>query len=92
MQAPEQYLATAVAFTGNHGDGEISLQSANPDNSPLINPNYLLHPFDRRVAIESVRETFDFINTPSIVNDQDHLIAGPKGFKDEKILVRKDLI
>lgn len=88
MQESEQYLATAVAFNGNHGDGEITLKSSDPNDPPLINPKFLSHPFDRRVAIESVRETLEFMNTPSIAKDQDRLIAGPTGPNDEEILVR----
>lgn len=78
-----------MAFTGNHGDGEITLQSSDPNDPPRINPNFLLHPFERRVAIESVRETLNFMDTPSLVNDQDRLIAGPTGRTDDEILVCK---
>ena len=87
MKAPEHYLVTAAAFSGNRGDGEITLQSSDPMDPPVINPKFLTHPFDRRVAIESVRGTLEFMNTPSIAEDQDSLIAGPQGPDDESILV-----
>lgn len=67
----------------------MKLQSANPADPPTINPNFLTHPFDKRLAIESVRETLEFLNQPLMSKDSIRLAAGPEGGGDEDILVRE---
>ncbi|KAK0507115.1 hypothetical protein JMJ35_010573 [Cladonia borealis] len=52
----------------------------------LIDPNFLAHPFDKRVAIESVRETLEFLGKPLMATSTVHLAAGPSGNTDEDIL------
>ncbi|KAL9010710.1 MAG: hypothetical protein Q9173_004380, partial [Seirophora scorigena] len=74
------------AFHGTESGGEITLQSADLNDPPLINPNFLSHPFDRHIAIHSVRETLGFLHTPSLAKDQIRLAAGPKGDGDDEIL------
>ncbi|KAI4114978.1 MAG: hypothetical protein LQ345_004335 [Seirophora villosa] len=86
VQAPSLYLSTAVAFHGTESGGEITLQSADPNDPPLINPDFLSHPFDRHIAIHAVRETLGFVHTPSLAKDQIRLAAGPKGDGDDDIL------
>lgn len=88
VKAPELFLASAVAFSGAEASGEVKLQSSNPDDPPLINPNFLSHPFDRYLAIQSVRETLEFLQMPLFARDQERLAAGPKGREDDEILVR----
>ena len=88
MKAPEKYLSTAVAFPGNYGTGELKLLSSNPSDYPLINPNFLAHQFDKRVAIESVRETMEFLNKPLMAESSLRFAAGPAGITDEDILLR----
>ena len=51
------YLVIALAFPGAHGTDVSKLQSSNPDDPRLIDPKFLEHPFDQRLAIESVRDT-----------------------------------
>lgn len=87
MKAPEQYLATAVAFPGTQGTGEVKLHSSDPNEHPVIDPKFLSHAFDRRVAIESVRETLEFLDQPVLAKDQLRLAAGPTGLSDDEILV-----
>ena len=87
MKAPEEYLATAVAFMGGQAAGEVKLRSRNPKDPPLVDPKFLNHPFDRRVAIESVREAFELIDLPALAKDQIRLAKGPRGRSDEDILV-----
>jgi len=69
----------------------VTLQSSNPADLPIINPNFLAHPFDKRLAIESVRETLDFLNQPLMSEDSIRFAAGPEGGGDEEILVRRML-
>lgn len=87
MKAPEKYLATAVAFMGGQAAGEVKLRSGNPKDPPLVDPKFLNHPFDRRVAIEAVREAFEFLDLPGLAKDQVRLAMGPIGRSDEDILV-----
>ena len=88
VKAPEKYLSTAVAFPGNYGTGSVKLSSSDVKDPPIIDPNFLSHPFDKRVAIESVRETLKFINQPLMAKGSIRLAAGPEGESDEDILVR----
>ena len=89
MKAPEKYLATAVAFPGNYGAGEIKLSSSKASDLPLIDPKYLAHQFDKRLAIEAVRETMEFLKQPLMAENSLRFAAGPDGMADEDILVRE---
>lgn len=91
MKAPDLYLATAVAFPGTQGNEQIKLESNDPTKQPVIDPKFLVHPFDRRVAIESVRETLEFLEKPLFAKDILGWAAGPVGRTDAEILVRGDL-
>ena len=84
--APENYLATAVAFMGGQAAGEVKLRSRDPKDPPLINPKFLSHPYGRRVALESMREALEFLDLPNLAKDQVRLAAGPTGRGDEEIL------
>lgn len=78
----------AVAFEGNYSArGSVTLKSADPKDPPLIDPKFLAEPFDRRVAIEAVREGLRFLDSPQIAKDQVRLAAGPEDRSDEAILV-----
>ena len=72
---------------GSQVAGEVKLHSGNPNDPPLVDPKFLSHPFDRRVAIESVRETLEFLSLPGLAKDQVCLAKGPSGRSDEEILV-----
>ena len=74
-------------FPGKHGTGESKLLSSNPVDHALIDPKFLTHPFDKRVAIESIRETVEFLGKPLMAKYTVHLAAGPTGYTDEDILV-----
>ena len=67
--------------------GEVTLQSSDPSDAPNIDPKFLDHPFDRRVAIESVRETLDFLDTPGLAEQLERVGSGPTDRSDEGILV-----
>ena len=72
---------------GSQAAGEVKLRSGNPKDPPLLDPKFLSHAFDRRVAIESVREVLEFMDLPGLAKDQIRLATGPSGRSDEEILV-----
>ncbi|KAL8772284.1 MAG: hypothetical protein Q9209_002496 [Squamulea sp. 1 TL-2023] len=87
VKAPEKYLSTAVAFPGNFATGSVKLSTSDVKDPPVIDPSFLSHPFDRRVAIESVRETLDFLKQPLMAKGSLRFAAGPEGEADDDILV-----
>ena len=72
---------------GGQASGEVKLRSRDPKDPPLVDPKFLSHPYDRRVAVESVREALEFLDLPGLAKDQVRLAAGPTGRGDEEILV-----
>lgn len=80
------YLAFAMVVMNQQSSGEVRLQSANPDEPLLIDPNFLDHPYDRRCCIEIFRHMSEVIDHPSFAKDTTGVILGPGSGSDEDIL------
>ena len=76
---------------GAQSSGTVTLRSKDPKDPPLVDPRFLSHPFDRRVAIECVRDALDFLDQPFLAQNRERLAKGPKGLSDDEILVRSFL-
>ena len=87
LQETDCYLGFVVAFMNNQSVGEVRLQSANPGDNPVIDQKFLSHPFDRRVAIESVRNVLEFLDDSRFAEDRIRMAAAPSGRTDEEIYV-----
>lgn len=72
---------------GGQAAGEVKLRSGDPKDPPLVDPKFLSQPFDRCVAIESMREALEFLDLPGLAEDQIRLATGPTGRSDKEILV-----
>ena len=65
-------LHTFPAFTSSvcnlrpKSRGRIDIRSANPDDAPLIDPNYLSHPDDLKVAADAIRLTRKIVAKPAL--------------------------
>ena len=65
-------LHTFPAFTASvcnlrpKSRGRIDIRSANPDDAPLIDPNYLSHPDDLKVAADAIRLTRKIVANPAL--------------------------
>ena len=46
--------------------GRVDIRSANPDDAPLIDPNYLSHPDDLKVAADAIRMTRSIVASPAL--------------------------
>ena len=70
--------------------GSVTLSSADPSVPPKIDANLINHPYDRRVLIEAVRKTMEFLNTPVFKEKTVKMIGVPEGgagASDESIWV-----
>ena len=67
--------------------GSITLASNDPAVHPIIDPTFLSHPFDRRVAIEAMREMMRFFQAPVFKNRTARHVGWPVDRSDEAILV-----
>jgi choline dehydrogenase-like flavoprotein len=65
--------------------GSISLKSADPKDHPNIDLNVLAHPYDRRIMIESVRDTYGFLQKSTFPFEK--VLKGPKSDSDADLLV-----
>lgn len=46
--------------------GRVDIRSANPDDAPLIDPNYLSHPDDLKVAADAISMTRRIVASPAL--------------------------
>jgi choline dehydrogenase-like flavoprotein len=78
--------AIAVFNLNTESKGSVTLQSANPKDPLLYDPNFFSHPYDRRVAIESVKEVLKVAQHPTFQKDTVKALDVPKSDSDEDIL------
>lgn len=76
-----------LAFLYNsQSRGQVTLQSSDPNEPLLYDPNFLSHPFDRRAAIEILRDTLRIARTDGYAKDNVDALAVPKSESDEDLL------
>lgn len=76
-----------LVFYGNaQSRGEVMLQSADPNVPLKFDPRFLADPFDRRAAIESLRDAYRIVRHEGYAKNNVSMIAGPTGDSDEDLL------
>jgi choline dehydrogenase-like flavoprotein len=78
--------AVAIFNLNTESKGSVALQSGDPKDPLLYDPNFFSHPYDRRVAIEGTREVLKVAQHPSFQKDTVRAIEAPKSDSDEDIL------
>lgn len=48
--------------------GTISLKSSNPADPPLIDPRYFSHPYDVRIAVETIKQSVKIFKSKALSN------------------------
>lgn len=78
----EVTLEDEAGAAGEQGAGEESV------GVPQVkcNPRFLGHEFDRRVAVDSLREVLNVLKQDGFAKDTVGVIAGPQGESDEELL------
>ncbi|TVY81898.1 Alcohol dehydrogenase [acceptor] [Lachnellula suecica] len=85
LQPTDCYLSCLNFIMNPHGTGTVTLASSNPEDAPIIDPNFGSHPYDRRVMIEGYRKMIDLLQAPVLKKDTVKLVGLPKGMSDEEI-------
>ena len=70
----------------SQGRGEATLQSSDPNERLKFDPKFLSHPFDRRVAIETLRNLLKIGDHPAYARDTVAPISVPRSTSDEDLL------
>ncbi|KAH7074888.1 hypothetical protein BKA63DRAFT_533899 [Paraphoma chrysanthemicola] len=68
--------------------GKITLASTDPQEKPIIDPQYLEHAYDRLVLKSAIREALKWVDAPSLKAFIKHPILAPATGSDEDIEAR----
>ncbi|KAI1645100.1 putative GMC oxidoreductase [Daldinia loculata] len=80
------YSALLVFLFNAQSRGEVTLQSADPDAALRIDPKFLATAFDRRAAIEGLRDVLRFVRSEGYARDNVSTITGPASDSDADLL------
>ncbi|KAI1761308.1 GMC oxidoreductase [Hypoxylon sp. FL1150] len=80
------YSCLLVFLYNAQARGEVTLRSADPDAPLRFDPKFLSTAFDRRAAVEALRDAYRVVRHETYVKDNVATIAGPKGESDEELL------
>jgi choline dehydrogenase-like flavoprotein len=80
------YLTNVVFGMVPQSRGTVTLASANVSDAPIIDPNFLAHPFDRRNLIEAVKISNGLLTSPPNARVTIADYETPKSMSDEDVL------
>ncbi|KAI9150115.1 Pyranose dehydrogenase [Paramyrothecium foliicola] len=80
------YSCLLVFYFNAQSRGEATLQSADPAMPLRFDPKFLSTAFDRRAAIESLRDAMRFVESKGYAKDNVGMLAGPQGDGDDDLL------
>ncbi|KAK7907983.1 FAD/NAD(P)-binding protein [Apiospora marii] len=82
----DEEVFSAICLVMNpQSRGTVTLKSANPRDPPAIDPRFLTHPFDRRTAIEGMREMLRFFQAPTWKQKTVRNVSWPQDNSDKAI-------
>ncbi|MBV9558663.1 MAG: GMC family oxidoreductase N-terminal domain-containing protein, partial [Pseudolabrys sp.] len=87
---PFPAFTASVANVRPTSRGMLKLKSADPNDAPLIDPNYLATPEDRHVAAQSIRITRAIVREPALAKYRpEEYLPGPKVRDDDEAALVK---
>ncbi|EGC41149.1 glucose-methanol-choline oxidoreductase [Histoplasma capsulatum var. duboisii H88] len=85
------YTCLLVFLYNAQARGEVTLQSSDPNEPLRMDPKFLSHPFDRRAAIDSLRDAFRIAKHPAYIKDRLAELAAPKSNSDEDLYWKQNI-
>ncbi|KAI1633044.1 glucose-methanol-choline oxidoreductase-like protein [Biscogniauxia mediterranea] len=83
---PDEKIISGICLLMNpQSRGTVTLKSTDPRDAPIIDPMFLTHPYDKRNAIESMREMLRYFQAPVWKKKTIGTLGWPKGGSDEDI-------
>lgn len=78
---------TCIAFLMNpQSEGSITLRSSDPNDKPVVNLNFLTHPYDARVMREAVRSVWTKItHNETLKPSIKRALCGPASLSDDDV-------
>ncbi|PYH46910.1 GMC family oxidoreductase [Aspergillus saccharolyticus JOP 1030-1] len=74
----KSYITHEMLIQNNLSKGTVTLRSRDPRDPPLVDPNFLSHPFDKRIAIETVRTALKVASTAAYRGTIERIVHGPR--------------
>jgi choline dehydrogenase-like flavoprotein len=77
-RSDQSYMTHELLLQNNLSQGTVMIRSKNPRDHLVVNPNFMAHPFDRRIAIETVRMALKIARTNAYKGIIERMVHGPK--------------
>lgn len=75
-----------IANMNSQSRGDVKLASSDPKEPPLINPNYLVNPFDMVNLREATKVAMNLMKTPTMTSQCIKPILAPQSASDEDVM------
>ena len=75
-----------LILMNTQSSGSVTLQSSDPAQPLLFDPNFFEHPYDRRLAVEATREVLKMARNPGFLKDTVGVLHAPNSDSEKDIL------
>lgn len=82
----EAFATHELLLQNNLSRGAVTLERSEGGLRVVIDPGYLSHPYDRRIAIKTIRTTLELSRAKAYDGVIEEMVHGPKKDDDESIL------
>ena len=80
-------LTCGAAQPRPHSSGYVRIRSANPDETPIVQPNYLVAEADQRITLTGLKLAREILHRPEMSQYFDHeTLPGPDAQTDDELL------
>jgi len=90
----EEAIGIAVMLMNPQSRGSVTLQSKDPAAMPLIDVNFLSHPYDRKTFVDATREVLRFVKSEALSKHLRSNFYTPKSDSEEDVMdfIKRDVM